>query len=133
MELGETITFSIHNDDCCSIRNVNANFDNSGRNEDIYFSTSKIGHNLVFFGWLHFAVQDADFGFFENCLEFLGLLFDGGKLSWVFLFNCRANPINLLFFGKNFTDLWIKVSGLVDFGENSSFNRFSSSWQLIDN
>ena len=60
VELSEPESFSVENGDDGCIRDIHSNFYDSGADENIDVAVAELIHNLLFFFWFHFAVEDID-------------------------------------------------------------------------
>ena len=75
VELAQAEALRIFHDHQCRVRDVNADLDHRGRNEDVKLVLDKRAHDLFLFGGAQFAVDTADAQVRKNALLQLGSVF----------------------------------------------------------
>ena len=131
VELGEAVVFGIHDDHEVGVGDVDADFDDGGRDENVDFVVGKILHDAIFFVRLHAAVKEGDFGLREDFGEFFRLFFDGNGFAGAAFFDFFANPVDLLVFGEVVADAGVEVVGEIDFFDDARGDGLAAGGQFV--
>ena len=131
VKLVEAVVVGIHDDDEVGVGDVDADFDDGGRDEDVDLAFGEVLHDGVFFDGFHAAVEEGDFGGFEDGLEFLGLFFDGGGFFHRVVVDGAANPVDLLAFFEVVAGDGVEVVLEVDFFDDFGGDGLTAGGQFV--
>lgn len=98
MQLREAEAFRVFDDHDCGIRDIHADFDDRGGNQDGGAASFEVVHGGGFVLHLHAAVEEGDDARAIELLQPFGTLGGGGEVGFLVLFHQRADPVGLLAF-----------------------------------
>ena len=81
VELGEAETLSAFDDNDRGIGDVDAHFDDGGRDEDVALFLFELPHGFFFLFRSHLTVEESDAAVLEGCAEARDFCFDGFKIT----------------------------------------------------
>lgn len=77
VELGEAEAFGAFDEHDCGVGDIDADFDDGGGDEEVGFVGGEVAHDLFFFVFFEFAVEEGDCEVWEDLAEFFVFFGDG--------------------------------------------------------